>query len=48
MYAMDKLNEKVTFNIDFATSAWYEDTMAPYGKQRALSTLILGESILTK
>ena len=45
---MDKLYEKVIFNIDFTTSAWYEDTMAPYGKQRALSTLMLGEEILTK
>ena len=48
MYTMDKLHEETIYNIDFATSAWYGESMAPFGKQRAVSTLMLGEDILSK
>ena len=48
MHTMDKLYEEIIFNLDFQTSAWYGDSMAPYGKQRALATLVLGEDLLRK
>ena len=46
MYTMDKYNEKFSYNIDFQTSTWFGDTMAPWGKQRKLSQLLLGERLL--
>jgi len=46
LLTMDKLYEETLFNVDFGTSTWYGDSMAPWGKQRALSKLMFGEKSL--
>ena len=48
MIAMNKNFENIVFNIDYATSTWYFDMAAPFGKQRAIDELALGERLINE
>ena len=45
---MDRHYSNVAYNVDYITSSWYGDTMAPLGKQRGLAKLVIGEKLLTQ
>lgn len=48
LHTMDRHYSNVAYNVDYITSSWYGDSMAPLGKQRGLAKLVIGENILTK